>query len=479
MKSWILLTALALLAFGCKKGELLPNEAPETHISISQINLSGPDRLTSEVTLHWFGTDVDGYVKGYEISFDEVNWHYMTEQDSTFNFSLSANSDTVDINFWVRAIDNQDLVDLTPAFLLIPIKNSPPVVKFDSTQAINDTTYIVSTAVWSATDPDGDATLDSLFIRINNGAWRGLSVNTTVMTFVPTDPTVSGAVNCNLFPGTGLTQLSGTIDGLLLEGNNRIYLKARDVAGAESELDSTDIFYTKRKTSDLLLVNSNSGGSSPTPDEVYFPIITTVAGNFDYINIVRNSRENIPALWNPTFLFMLNQYDKVFWYADESAMPNTDLIIEAAASVIQEYLSQGGKLLFSAKFPADLNKESTITGFSPLDSLSSSTGQARLTTDSACVALPAFSANYPNLIPSSFITGADPYYTSDTANVIYQAQITPVSGWVGPRNVASRTEISGGRTNQVFFSLELHKLNGDPNALQSFFDQVLNNEFNW
>lgn len=479
MKSWIILIALAFTAVACKKGELLPNQAPETHISVSEINLTGPDRLTSEVTLHWFGTDIDGYVKGFEISFDNTNWTYLEDQDSTFNFNLSGGVDTLDVNFWVRAIDNEGLTDPTPAYLDVPIKNSPPIARFDSTQAINDTTYIVSTAIWRATDPDGDATLDSLFIKINNGAWKALSTNISVLTMVPVDPTLSGAVACNMYPGAGLTQLSGTLDGLLLEGNNRIYIKARDQAGAESPVDSTDLFYTKRKTSDLLLVNANSGGSSPTPDEVYFPIITAVAGSFDYINIVRNSRENIPALWNPTFLFMLNQYEKVFWYADESTMPNTDLVIEAAAGVIQDYLNQGGKLLISTKFPPTLNKESTVTGFSPLDSLSSSAGQARLTTDSLCVAEPAFASNFPDLVPSSFITGADPFYTSDTANVIYRAQVTPVSGWVGPRTVAARTEISGGRTNQIFFSLELHKLNGDPNALQNFFDQVLNNEFNW
>lgn len=477
MKRWIFLTAIALLAVACKKGELKPNEAPETKISVTEIDLTGEDRLSSEVTLHWSGTDIDGYVKGFEISFDNSTWTFVTDQDSTFNFSLSPGSDTVDIQFYVRAIDNQDLVDPTPAFLNIPIKNSPPEIRFDSTQAVNDTTYIVSTLAWHATDPDGDATLDSIYIRVNNGGWVYLEPTVALASLVPVDPTVVGPADCQIYANPTGDLLSSTISGLLLEGDNQVFIKAVDQAGATSELDSTKVFYTKRKTSDLLLVNSNSSTVSPTPNEVYFPIISTVYGNYDYINLVENTQENIPALWNPTFFFMMRLYDKVFWYGDETQLPNTDLVLEGASNILQEFLNAGGKLLFSAKFPNTLTYESPITGFSPMDSLSSSSGQARITTDSLVVAQPGFAA-YPDLTPSGFITGADPFYTTDTTNVIYKAQVSAVSGWTGPRNVCARTATANG-TNQIFFSVELHKLNGNPQALEDFFDLVLNTEFAW
>ncbi|MGB0175852.1 MAG: hypothetical protein ACPF9D_01720, partial [Owenweeksia sp.] len=88
---------VALLLAGCRKGELKPGSLPDTHLSIEAINLTGPNRLNSEVRLSWYGTDVDGYIKGFEISLDNQNWDFTTVQDSVFIFDLEAGSDTTDI----------------------------------------------------------------------------------------------------------------------------------------------------------------------------------------------------------------------------------------------------------------------------------------------------------------------------------------------------------------------------------------------
>ena len=96
---------------GCKKGEQLENQPPETYTSVASINLTGEDRLNSVITLEWWGTDPDGTVEGYEVSFDQSTWSYTEDQDSTFQFSINAGSDTVDIDLWIRAIDNDGAVD--------------------------------------------------------------------------------------------------------------------------------------------------------------------------------------------------------------------------------------------------------------------------------------------------------------------------------------------------------------------------------
>jgi len=57
---------LGLFVFSCKTGEELPNVAPDTKLSIEEINLIGNARLNSTVSLSWFGTDIDGYVAYYE-----------------------------------------------------------------------------------------------------------------------------------------------------------------------------------------------------------------------------------------------------------------------------------------------------------------------------------------------------------------------------------------------------------------------------
>ncbi len=114
-----------------------------------------------------------------------------------------------------------------------------------------------------------------------------------------------------------------------------------------------------------------------------------------------------------------------------------------------------------------------------MDSLSTSSGQARLPKDSLAVPQGDFANRFPDLVSSTFITGADPFYSKDPINDIYKGQIAKVNNWVGPTTIAARTVFSNGETNQVFFSLELHKLNQDLAALSQCFDVVLNQEFDW
>ena len=466
-----------MFAASCNKGRLNDNAPPETTIFLDTISLTGTDRLTTEFRLFWAGEDVDGYVTGYELSFDGTNWSEpVTTQDSTFNFSISAGSDTVDIDVYIRAIDNLEDRDPTPAYLRIPIKNSPPVV--DSLLSIPDTIQSVFSVVWTITDPDGDETLDSIFVKINGSGWYGLDPTVSAATFVPQNPETAGATDCDVYADLSATLLSKSIEGLLVEGDNVVYVKARDIAGSESEVDTTNVFHVLRKTSDLLVVNTHESSVSPTPQEVYHPIITAVySGGFDYLDMKTGGGKNLPQFWSPTFELLVNLYDKVFWYSDDSDLDG-QMYLDAAAAVLLNYLDQGGKLFITTEFVSGYQNDSPIIDLAPMDSLSTSSGQARITTDS--VAYPnLFISGYDTLVPSSFITGADPFYVSSGDSVLYNAQVKRVGGWSGPTTIAAIKTNSATQTNMVFFSIELHKLNGNPTALQNLFSQVLLNEFNW
>src|SRR5690554_2233063 len=117
MNKTILFVFIAFLAFSCKKGEKHANLPPEIKLAFESINLSGENRLNSTIQLSWFGTDKDGFVQGYEISFNNKNWYFVTTVDSTFQFPLEAGKDTTDIHFYVRSIDNLNEPDPTPAYL--------------------------------------------------------------------------------------------------------------------------------------------------------------------------------------------------------------------------------------------------------------------------------------------------------------------------------------------------------------------------
>ena len=108
-------TIMVLLFFiaSCKEGEPLPNSAPETQMSIESINLSGDNRLNSTVNLTWFGTDIDGYVQYYEIRVGDKDWVKTQTQDSIFLFDIEPNQDSTDIDFYVRAVDNEGVEDPT------------------------------------------------------------------------------------------------------------------------------------------------------------------------------------------------------------------------------------------------------------------------------------------------------------------------------------------------------------------------------
>mgnify|MGYP001044498104 FL=1 len=154
----IIVLSLFVFIFSCKKGENLPNAAPETKLSIEEINLTGNARLNSTVSLSWFGTDIDGYVAYYEFKINKGEWTRTQIQDSTFLFAIDPDDDSTDIDFYVRAIDDEGVVDPTPAYLLVPLKNSPPSVTIDEESLPIDTTNLVITFRYSAADPDGDNT---------------------------------------------------------------------------------------------------------------------------------------------------------------------------------------------------------------------------------------------------------------------------------------------------------------------------------
>ena len=223
------LVCLFILAVGfssCKKGEKHDNIAPETQLVFESINLSGDDRLNSKVELSWFGTDKDGYIKGFEISLDNTNWGFVTSQDSTFVFELSVGSDTTDIDFYIRSVDNFDVVDPTPAYLKIPLKNTPPSVKFIETSLPEDSIHLVATFSWLATDNDGNETVTNAFLKVNNGTWYQIPTNASLISVISNTVETNGITDAKVhYNGKYSTDL---IDDFNNNGINTFYLKVKN-----------------------------------------------------------------------------------------------------------------------------------------------------------------------------------------------------------------------------------------------------------
>lgn len=458
--------------------EKFSNNPPDTFFSLKEINLSGDNRLNSIVRLSWYGTDTDGYIDGYEISLDGLQWNYTTAQDSTFRFSLTEGSDTTDIQIFVRAIDNNNERDPSPDELTIPIKNTAPVASFDKDLTIPDTTYLVATTAWEATDIDGDESITKVSISLNGKSWYELNKTKPTISIVAPSGVNADTVDAFIYYESENAPQSLLIEGLALNDTNRLYLKAEDQAGTESVIDTSSVFFMKGKTHDLLVV----GGVEVAHDD-YKKIFNDANIDYDFIDMTVNGGENQPKIWNITFRLQLLQYSKLFFYSDEAGYINPftnvkSILLEFAAASLQEYANLGGKYLVSTSFDHDTNIDGFI-GVLPISSVSSKDyGDARFYGDS--VATSGLNG-FPAISPTGFAILGAGVFNIDSADteVIYEAALSDrrrTSPWPDTEVIASGRRVDG-KLNQLFFSLQLFELNGDEQALQDLFNQIFNVEF--
>ena len=107
----------------------------------------------------------------------------------------------------------------------------------------------------------------------------------------------------------------------------------------------------------------------------------------------------------------------------------------------------------------------------PIDSISTSKGQARLDQDSGIVAINQ--PTWPNVNPSFLIAGVSPFHPTQDAVPLYKGQLKIGGGWVGPNVVGAKRNL-GGQTSQIFFSVQLHQFDKDQTAQQQLLENMLN-----
>lgn len=473
----ILLFSGLIFLQGCDEGTPIENQAPQTRMSIDEINLSGDNRLNSQVTLSWYGTDKDGYVKGYELSSDQVTWTFTTSQDSTFQFDIPAGEDSVDIDLYVRAIDNEDLVDPSPAFLKIPLKNTPPVAEIDQSTQTVGTSLGVATYRWNSTDSDGNESITSAEIRFNNGSWYTIPVNQNLISFVIDPNIASGPTTASVYFANNSTPETNVIDGLEAAGSNTLYLRTKDIANSYSEIDTALAVILELPTSDLLVVN----GQSSTVATAYQTALNNLSLSYDYLDYGTNGGENQPAFWSPTVNLILQQYSKLFVHSDAQVFQNqatgqTGPLLSLMGSAVQEFTNNGGKILVTTSF-GTLTDLSGISGTYPMTDVVRSSGLVRIYPDS--ITYPVVdTASYPLLQSNNVLVGITPIVKTADAEDFYRTELTPLSGWSGDNLVGVRRR-SQGHISEVLFSMELWRFNKNPQMLEDILDAILNNDFDW
>ena len=420
----------------------MPDLAPDTHLTLYPDSIIAPGSTSKRIS--WWGDSPQGFVVGYRISFDGINWGFTTKQDSTFFLSISGTDST--FRFYVAAVDDKGVIDPTPASNLYPVVNSNPTIAFDYRFTVPDTVFPVVTVLWTVNDPDGNNTIRNIYYSINDtNDYRAM-------------------------PGN-ITQVTLTADsGLNLNGNNKIYIKAQDNAGAFSNIsvmpDSNKTFYVKKNTARVLLVADFPLNDQTNAYAYYNNAMDTV--KYDVLDIKSENGRFTPKIINPMFVETLKLFKVVIW-SGGSGTPGNVANFSLAQSSLPFYKLAGGKVLFSSGFVTDPNvsPNGLVDNFVPLDSIS--TCQLPPATNPYQYISPE--PGYPTLTAGGFILGIRHIKFSGTLVKLYSR----VGACAGD-NVFFVKEASP-NPKIVYCDVPIYNFNGSAANNKLLFQKILFGEF--
>jgi hypothetical protein len=523
----------------------------------------------SRAHLRWWGESPDGLIRGYLFSFkvvtenitalplpDTLRYAWVTRNDTTLLFPL----DTLFRKFAVvvRAVDDafgglpeHSIVRMTPfpfwdknddgsfdggdqrldelsaatdrvgAVLTFPIRNSPPAIGLlpnpkDAaiTQRLPDTTFTVITLGFKGSDPDGDNTLASYRIALNDtGAgtaqWVTVALRDTILTMVvprSRSDAAGATVTADLYSGSFLgRRLIGQLPNLRLDASNTVWVEARDVAGEYSpplRLPSgTDRWYVRKPRAKVLMVSDYTSFDVQLARTTYAAALASGSGGSlaqaDYLDIALGLSASdkeagaygrlVPQFVDPALIQTFLLYDYVVWYTDQ--VPS----LGVAQLSIFPYLQNGGRVVFSTMFLNTSDPRGALRDFAPIDSVStvdlSPTRPAPPPAVAGDSRIPANFIVYPdssnlasiypqlafNASPVFHSVFMRPVYRRSDARYLYHMQTDTRSPqrYLGTPNIA----VIDGQNSIIFVGLPLHLLNntaqGNPNGISAFFAKAI------
>lgn len=474
-----------MAATGCSRGfegELLDNSTPETYLVTDTIIRFGDDRLESEVSLQWWGDDPDGFIVGFEFSFDAVItdatiWQYTTALDSTFILAPPPGADSADFVFHIRAIDNQQHTDPTPASLTVPVKNSPPQVTVIPGLNVPVKSFPALRYFWEGSDPDGFQNLDHYEICFNDttGPIVQLSATTSSAIIEAENPTET-ALSCQIFPNGGTIALGETISGLSGDAWNTFYIRAVDQSNAASPFVAADSIYIKRVHSTVLLVN----GYSTTTNEAFYinHLATQGITTVDTMQVFStlDGAYTQQSADNLTQGKIFDMFDVIIWFSNDA---NNSFSL--AQKTTEAFFNSGGKMLMSVYISSSFDPLSNFLDFTPIASLVNPEDTTLILDLGA--GLQALEADWPALQGTSIVGVVKPINLQIGATPLYAAELTAKDNitltftpWTGVSTVIASKADGAGNTNFVISTLELNKLDGLI-TMDAFFEKVLMDEF--
>jgi len=464
-------------------GEMMPDEAPETFSVVDTIIRSGDDRLESRVVIQWWGNDPDGFIDGYEYTFDDpiseaTAWQFIRSQDSVFLLQTPAGQDTADFRFSIRAVDNEGIRDPTPAQVGYPVKNSPPTVQFTPGPDDPTLSFPIVKLFWAGSDPDGQENLSrfELFLNDTTSGPYPLDKSITSATFEALTPNVSGVTDCRLYANASEVPELLTIPGMRVGEWNVFYIRAVDESEAKSGYVSSDSIFIRPARTKILMANAYSGGSATIFNFYHNQLTSLGLTDYDTLTLFDPTAPQQLAADNLTQERIFELFDLIIWFGN-----NAQSSLSLAQKTTGKFFGSGGKMLMSIYISSSFDQQSDFLDFTPIASLVDPVDTTLLLNSGA--QLIPLQAGWPTLQGTSIIGVVRPLIAQIGAEPLYEAELTArdnttltLSPWNGPSVIMARKNDAAGNPNFLLSTLEIHRLDGLGN-LNVFFQKVIEEDF--
>lgn len=450
IKSFHTLIIISFLLIGCTQlpQGVVTNQLPDTHLSLIPDSIISPQKTRLKIS--WWGDDPDGLVKGFRFSFDNINWSFTPNNDSTFFFIILGNDSLFNIS--VTAVDDKGGIDPTPATGKFPILNSPPSISFNSGTELPDTSFTIASFAWTATDPDGDNTVKSIYWSLNDtNNWHRIPSSVSLLT-----------INLD--------------SGIVPNSNNKFYIKAEDLAGAFSSVrkmpDSSKTWFVRQPVGHILVIDDYPSTILDYAQADAFYNSGLTGHQFSKLDIKVANGTNIPRIKNPMFIETMKLFQCVVWYGGRGNGSNDNTNFDLAQQTLPYYSAAGGKVFFTTGFPNLVETPYNIANFAPIDSVSLYQ-QVTMTIETPVIVK---NSNYDTLY-----TGPDyapdrvrSIYPRPGANVIYKMPFQTNY----PPNDTITVCVKDINTNPkfVFMSVPLHRMNSFDRGI-NFLKRVIEIDF--
>ena len=321
---------VAIAGCGMLTGKLTgvrkPNTPPHTVLFVN-----GPVDAVNHITrLHWFGTDPDGSVIGFEwrmlnpADTTDQAWHFTTRLDSVF--TVKAPQGATSPVFSVRAIDDAGARDPRPPVQTFNFSNQAPTVKLVQKPLPTDTTFASVSVTWTANDPDGDGTKLTYLVWLD-GNEASPEITTAQALTMPTARFLVG--------------------GALTSAKRRLFVRAIDDGGRAGLADSVTWFVRRPVTGPdsigrLLLVDDVPKANSANLrfDTLYSNSVGRVGLTTDQYTVLRLDTTQ-PFKTAADFEQTFKLFKTVVWYRGNETTLST--LLRTGEAGISRYLEGGGR----------------------------------------------------------------------------------------------------------------------------------------